>query len=284
MNRRRFKERLIKALLYISIGITLIFLFLFLFHIFSKGFKVLSWSFLTEYPKSGMTMGGIFPAMLGTLYLTGLSMLIALPLGVMSAIYLTEYAKTGWFTEIIRTSINTLAGTPSVVYGLFGLSVFVLMFNLGVSIISGALTLAVLVLPIIINSAEEAIKAVPEDYREAAYALGANKRQVIMNVVLPASIPGILTGAIISVGRAAGETAPILFTAATFYTRKLPKSIFDEVMAMPYHIYALMTEGTSPDFQVPIAYGTAVVLLILVLLINGGAMFLRYRMRRRRMS
>jgi phosphate transport system permease protein len=199
---------------------------------------------------------------------------------VLSAIFLTEYAKSKRFVRIIKVGVNALAGVPSVVFGLFGLAVFVKFFNFGVSILSGALTLGILILPIIIRASEEAIIAVPKIFREASFALGASKWQTVTRIVLPISLPGILTGAILGIGRAAGETAPILFTAATFYQRKLPTSIFDEVMALPYHIYALMTEGTKPDAQVPIAYGTAVVLLFLVLAVNLIAIVIRTRMRR----
>ncbi|MDY6787055.1 MAG: phosphate ABC transporter permease PstA, partial [candidate division WOR-3 bacterium] len=260
---RRIKEMLSINLLRLLISISIMFLILFLYLIFSKGIGVIDWTFLTQKPLNGMTEGGIFPAILGTMYLTVMSLIIAFPLGVMASVYLAEYGKPRWIMTVIRTAINTLAGVPSIVYGLFGLAIFVNMFNMGVSILSGSLTLAILILPIIINASEEAIKQVPSGFREAAFALGATKSQVIMKVILPAALPNILTGAIISVGRAAGETAPILFTAATFYTGKLPQSVMDEVMALPYHIYALMTEGTAPDKQVPIAYGTAVILLLL---------------------
>jgi phosphate transport system permease protein len=282
MTVRTFKQTLWLTLIRLAILISILFLLVFLILIFVRGGKVLSLSFLTEAPKDGMTKGGIFPAIIGTFYLTIGSILFALPLGVLAAIYLSEYAKPSFFVSTIRTAINTLAGVPSIVFGLFGLALFVNIFGFGVSILSGSLTLGILVLPTIINASEEAIKTVPLDFREAAYALGATKRQTIMKVVLPTALPSILTGAIISVGRAAGETAPILFTAATFYTRKLPKSILDEVMALPYHIYALMTEGTAPKFQVPIAYGTAVVLLLLVLSINLVAIIIRYRIRRKK--
>lgn len=282
MKRRKIFDFIATNLLLFMIMISIGFLLAFLIMIFKNGAGVLSWTFITQSPTNGMTEGGILPALLGTLYLTLASILIAFPLGVMSAIFMSEYGKPDWLINIIRTAINTLAGVPSIVYGLFGMAIFVSMFKLGVSIISGALTLSILILPIIINSAEEAIKQVPHSFREAAFSLGATKRQVIMKVVIPSALPNILTGAIISVGRAAGETAPILFTAATFYTRRLPKSIMNEVMALPYHIYALMTEGTSPEKQVPIAYGTAVVLLLLVLSINAVAIFIRYRMRRNR--
>jgi phosphate transport system permease protein len=282
MDVRKIKEFLGINALRLAIFISILFLFLFLFLIFSKGAKMISFSFLTQPPKDGMTKGGIFPAIIGTLYLTVLSVLFAFPIGVLSSIYLVEYAKESPLVTIIRIAIGTLAGVPSIIFGLFGLAVFVITFNMGVSILSGSLTLGIMILPIIIKASEEAIKAVPDSFREASYALGATKRQTIIKVVIPTAIPSILTGAIMSIGRAAGETAPILFTAATFYTRRLPKSIFDEVMALPYHIYALMTEGTSPESQVPIAYGTAVILLGLVLLISSVSIIIRYRMRRRK--
>ena len=264
----------------LCILITLLFLFVFLALIFAKGSKVLSLSFLFERPRMGMTQGGIAPAIIGTLYLTLLSIAFAVPFGLLTAIFMVEYAKPAWLVTIVRTAINTLAGVPSIVFGLFGMAIFVNLLNFGVSILSGSLCLGILILPVIINSSEQALKNVPADFREAAYSLGATRRQTILKVVLPTALPNILTGGIISVGRAAGETAPILFTAAAFYIRKFPKSVFDEVMALPYHIYALMTEGTSPEFHVPIAYGTAVVLLLLVLSINFIAIGIRYKIRK----
>ncbi len=265
-----------------SIFVSIVFLLIFLILIFAKGGSVLSWSFLTEFPRDGMTKGGIFPAIVGTLYLTLLSVFIAFPLGVMSAVFLTEYAKPAWLVRVVNIAINTLAGVPSIVFGLFGLAVFVNAFKFEASLISGALTLSVLILPIIINATVEAIKVVPKEFREASFALGATKRETIWKVVLPAALPSILTGAIISVGRAAGETAPILFTCATFFSRRLPTAFSDEVMALPYHIYALMTEGTAREFQVPIAYGTAIVLLLLVISVNLVAIIIRYNIRRKR--
>jgi phosphate transport system permease protein len=229
-----------------------------------------------------MTAGGIYPALVGTFWLTVTSIGIAFPLGLMTAIWLTNYGKPSWLVRIIRISINTLAGIPSIIYGLFGMAVFVNLMKFDVSIIAGALTLAVLALPLIINASEEALKSVPVDFRDASLALGATKRQTIMRILIPTALPNILTGAIISIGRVAGETAPIMFTAATFYSRKLPNSVFDEVMALPYHIYALMTEGTHAESQVPIAYGTAVVLLMLVLSINGTAIIIRAQIRKKR--
>ncbi len=268
------------TLLRICILTSILFLVVFLYVIFSKGYKVLSLSFVFEAPKEYMTKGGILPAIVGTFYLTFFSILIALPLGVLSAIFLSEYAKPAWLVRIIRLAINTLASVPSIVFGLFGLAVFVVVFKFGASILAGGFTLAILILPIIINASEEAIKVVPKDFREASLALGATKRETIMKIVLPTAFPSILTGAILSVGRAAGETAPIIFTAATFYTIGLPKGILEECMALPFHIYALITEGTHPNMQRPIAYGTAIILLFLVLFINLFAIIIRYNMRR----
>jgi phosphate transport system permease protein len=277
---RQWKQNIGLILVRLSILVVLLALFSILTFIFLRGFKVINLSFLIERPRSGMTAGGIGPAIIGTFCLAIGAIIVALPLGVLSAIFLTEYAKSKRFVRIIKVGVNSLAGVPSVVFGLFGLAVFVKLFNFGVSILSGALTLGILILPIIIRASEEAIIAVPRIFREASFALGASKWQTVTRIVLPTSLPGILTGAILGIGRAAGETAPILFTAATFYQRKLPTSIFDEVMALPYHIYALMTEGTKPEAQVPIAYGTAVILLFMVLAVNLIAIVVRTRMRR----
>jgi phosphate transport system permease protein len=282
MTKRELKQFLGVNTLRFFIAITAMFLLLFLYVIFSKGAKVLSWSFLIESPRKYMTEGGIYPAIVGTFWLTLLSIGFALPLGILTAIFLKSYAKPFWLVRCVRVAINTLAGVPSIIYGLFGLTVFVQMLKFDVSILSGALTLGVLAMPVIINASEEALRSVPTDFREASLALGATERQTILKVILPAALPNILTGTIISIGRVAGETAPILFTAATFYTRKLPTSIMDEVMVLPYHIYALMTEGCHADKQVPIAYGTAVVLLMLVLLISTGAVIMRYKIRKKR--
>ena len=256
------------------------FIFFLISVIFLKGFRVINWEFITQPPKEFMTKGGIFPAIVGTFYLTFLSIIVASPIGILTGIFLVEYSRKNWFLSLIKITIGTLSGIPSIIFGLFGLAIFVVLFRFGVSILSGGLTLAVMILPTIIKTTEEAIRTVPDNFREAAYALGAKKSETIIKVVLPVALPNILTGIIVSVGRAAGETAPILFTAATFYTRKLPKSILDETMALPYHIYALMTEGTQAKSQVPIAYGTALVLLALVFLMNGFAIFIRYKMRR----
>jgi len=245
------------------------------------GIKAISWTFLTQPPMEAMTKGGIFPAIVGTFYLTVGAVVVAFPLGVVSAIYLNEYAGEGKLVRIIRLGINNLAGVPSVVFGLFGLALFVVFFGFGSSILSGSLTLGFLILPVIIGSCEEALKAVPQTYREASLALGATKWQTVYRIVLPAALPGILTGSILGIGRAAGETAPIMFTAAAFYTPKLPSSIMDEVMALPYHIYVLATAGTHIEETRPLQYGTALVLIAMVLGINMIAIIVRSRMRKK---
>ncbi len=280
MKKRRYKEKLAYLFLVSMIIIILSSVFMMFYFIIFRGIKVINWQFLTQMPQKGMTAGGIFPAILGTLYLTIGAICFALPLGTSAAIYLTEYAGQNRLIRIVRIGINNLAGVPSVVFGLFGLAIFVKFLNFGVSILSGSLTLGILILPTIIRASEEALSAVPQSFREASLALGATKWQTIQKVVLPNSISGILTGSILSIGRAAGETAPILFTAATFYTMRLPNSVFSEVQTLPYHIYALLTEGTHPESQVPIAYGTALVLILLVLGLNLIAFTLRNRFRR----
>jgi phosphate transport system permease protein len=246
-----------------------------------RGYRAINWTFLSQPPIEAMTQGGIFPAIVGTFYLTLGAILIAFPLGVCSAIYLSEYAKEGRLVRVIRLGINNLAGVPSVVFGLFGLGLFVVLLGFGSSILSGSLTLGFLILPVIIGASEEALKAVPQTYREASFALGGTKWQTILRVVLPAALPGILTGSILGIGRAAGETAPIMFTAAAFYTARLPSSVFDEVMALPYHIYVLATAGTHIEQTRHLQYGTALVLIALVLGINLVAIIIRTRMRRK---
>ena len=226
-----------------------------------------------------MTAGGVAPAIVGTLYLTLGAIIFAFPLGLACAIYLCEYSPSGWVMNLIRISINNLAGVPSVVFGLFGFAVFVKYFGFGISILSGSLTLGILSLPVIISATQEALLAVPQSLREASLAVGATKWQTIRRIVLPAALPGILTGLILSIGRIAGETAPILFTAATFYQRGYPKSIFSEAMVLPYHIYALMTEGVHPEKQTAIAYGCSLILLFIVLLVSFLAVVMRQRQR-----
>jgi len=265
--------------LFACMATTLLFLGLIIYFIAVRGFKVISWEFLTQVPRLNMTAGGVAPAIVGTMYLTLIAICFALPLGLACAIYLCEYSPKGFLGNIIRMSINNLAGVPSVVFGLFGFAVFVKFFKFGISMLSGGLSLGILVLPMIISASQEALMTVPVSIREASLALGATKWQTIKKIVLPAALPGVLTGVILSIGRVAGETAPILFTAAAFYMRGFPKSIFSEVLALPYHIYALMTEGTHPDKQTAIAYGCSLILLVLVLSVSSIAIFIRQRQR-----
>jgi phosphate transport system permease protein len=245
------------------------------------GLPVINWEFLTGFPRRSGAEGGILPAIVGTFSLVVGTILVALPLGMASAIYLSEYARQGRLTRTIRLAIVTLAGVPSIVFGLFGLGLFVLFFGFGASIIAGSLTLACMILPIIIVSSEEALKAVPQSLREGSLALGASKWQTIYKNVLPYSLSGMLTGSILGIGRAAGETAPILLTVAAFFLPKLPTSIFDQVMALPYHLYILATQHPEADKILPMQYGTALVLITLVLGINMMAIILRIRIRRK---
>jgi phosphate transport system permease protein len=247
----------------------------------ARGWRAITWQFLTEAPRDSMTQGGILPCIVGTCLLSFGAMLVAFPWGVASAVYLHEYASPGPLLRVIRLGINNLAGVPSVVFGLFGLAFFVIWCKMGVSLIAGALTLAALILPVIIGSAEEALRAVPATYREASLALGATKWQTIYRVVLPAALPGMLTGAILGLSRAAGETAAIMFTAAVFFTKRLPTSLFNDVMALPYHIYVLATAGTEIAKTRPLQYGTALVLIALVLGMNLIAIYFRARLQRR---
>jgi len=251
------------------------------FFIVANGWKAINWTFLTQPPLESMTKGGILPCIVGTLCLSAVAILAALPIGVASAIYLSEYARPGRTLRLIRLGINNLAGVPSVVFGLFGLAFFVVILRMGVSILAGGLTLAAMSLPVIIGAAEEALHAVPNTYREASLARGATKWQTIYKVVLPAAMPGILTGAILGASRVAGETAPIMFTGAVFFTPSLPTSVFDEVMALPYHIYVLATAGTQIEATRPLQYGTAIVLIVLVLGMNLLAIVWRARLRKR---
>ncbi|MDM8216079.1 phosphate ABC transporter permease PstA, partial [Desulfovibrio piger] len=244
----------------------------------AQGLPALSWNFLTEPPRNMMTEGGIFPCIIGTALLALGSLCISFPLGVGSAVYLHEYAGRSRFASWVRLGVNNLAGVPSVIFGLFGLSFFVTFCGLGVSLLSGILTLAVLTLPVIISTAEEALRSVPDAYREASLGLGASKSQTIARVVLPCALPGMLTGAILAVARAAGETAAIMFTAAVFFTPKLPDSLLSPVMSLPYHMYVLATAGTEIEKTRPLQYGTGLVLIVLVLGINLAAIILRDRL------
>ncbi|MCR4391276.1 MAG: phosphate ABC transporter permease PstA [Candidatus Acetothermia bacterium] len=277
---RKVSQRLAFSLLGLAALGVLVALGAVLAFIAARGASALSWEFLTAFPRRGMTEGGICPALVGTFYLVLGTVIVALPLGVGAAIYLAEYAQDRTWTRIVRIGISNLAAVPSIVFGLFGLAFFVKALGLGVCILSGSLTLALLVLPLIIRASEEALRAVPWEFREGAYALGARRWQVVRTVVIPAAIPGILTGAILAVGRAAGETAPIMFTAAAFYTPRLPRSPLDEVMALPYHLYVMATESTAFWRTRHLQYGTALVLVGLVLALYLWAAVWRARIRK----
>ncbi|HII01604.1 TPA: phosphate ABC transporter permease PstA [Methanosarcinaceae archaeon] len=246
-----------------------------LYYIVSNGYSAISIEFLTEMPRKMMTEGGIYPAIVGTVYLIIGSMLVALPMGILAAIYLTEYAGENRTTWAIEMAINNLAGTPSVVFGLFGLAMFVKYLGFGPSLLSASLTLALLIIPVIIRSSEEALLAVPPEYRESSLALGISKWQTIRHVVLPASIPGIVTGSILSIGRVAGETAPILLTGAAYFLPRLPDSVYSQFMALPCHLFVLATAGTNIAQTRPLQYGTALVLLMIVLAVNFVAVLVR---------
>ncbi len=240
-----------------------------------NGARVISWDFITAMPAEGMTKGGIFPAIVGTLCLVAGSMVFAFPVGVLSAIYINEYAKDGLFKRFVKLMTNNLAGIPSIVFGLFGMSLFVNTLGFGDSILSGSLTLGLLTLPVVIRTTEEALRSVDNSFRQGSLALGATKLQTIRKVVLPISFPNIITGLILSIGRVSGETAPILFTVAAYFLPKLPHSIFDQVMALPYHLYVISTSGTNIEESRPMAYGTALVLIAFVLIMNIIANLLR---------
>lgn len=271
----KISEKIAFALLSLSALTVVGFVLVILAYIIYNGYSAINIEFLTEMPRFMMTKGGIYPAIVGTVYLIIGSMCVALPMGIMAAIYLNEYAGETRTTWIIEMAINNLAGTPSVVFGLFGLALFVKYFDFGPSLLSASLTLALLVLPVIIRSTEEALITVPKEYRESSLALGVSKWQTIRHVVLPAAIPGIVTGAVLSIGRVAGETAPILFTGAAYFLPRLPDSIYSQFMALPYHLFVLATAGTNIAKTRPIQYGTALVLLLIVLGLNLVAVLIR---------
>jgi phosphate transport system permease protein len=269
---------MLRVCLYLVLAVLL----LFLYDIGRKGGGAISWEFLTQAPRKGMTEGGIFPAIFGTFLVTLITAILAVPLGMCAAIYLNEYARQGRLTRLIRLSIRNLSGVPSIVYGLFGVILFVNIMRFGTSILSAGLTLGLMTLPWTITASEEALKTVPNSYREGALALGATKWQSIRTNVLPYAVPGMLTGTVLGLARAAGETAPILFTGAAFFLPYLPKSLGDQFMALPYHLYIMATQHHQIEQVRPIAYGTALVLIVLVLGMNMTAVVIRYRLRRKR--
>jgi len=280
--KRKFIQFLGFMLLRTCLYLVLAVLLLFLYDIIRKGGGAISWEFLTQAPRRGMTEGGIFPAIVGTFLVTMITAVLAVPMGMFAAIYLNEYARQTWLTRLIRLAIRNLSGVPSIVYGLFGVILFVNIFAFGTSVLSAGLTLGLLTLPWTITASEEALKTVPDSYREGALALGATKWQSIRTNVLPYAVPGMLTGTVLGLARAAGETAPIMFTGAAFFLPVLPKSLGDQFMALPYHLYIMATQHHNILKVRPLAYGTALVLIALVLGMNMAAVVIRYRLRRKR--
>ena len=273
-SKRRSQSVAFWAFRLISVSVVAILAAILLF-IFVRGLPAMSWEFISKMPEEGMTKGGIYPAIIGTLYLVAGSMLFAFPIGVLSGIYINEYRKDGFIKKFIKMMTNNLAGIPSIVFGLFGMSLFVNTLEFGDSIIAGSLTLGLLTLPVVIRTTEEALKAVDDNFRHGSLALGASKWQTTSKVVLPIALPNIITGMILSIGRVSGETAPILFTCAAYFLPKLPTGIFDQVMALPYHLYVISTSGTDIEASRVMAYGTAMVLIIIVLVVNILANALR---------
>jgi phosphate transport system permease protein len=264
----------------VCVYLVLAVILLFLYDIGSKGGGAISWEFVSQAPRRGMTEGGIFPAIMGTFLVTMVTAILAVPMGMFAAIYLNEYAKQTPLTRIIRLAIRNLSGVPSIVYGLFGVILFVNVLKFGTSILSAGLTLGLLTLPWTITASEEALKTIPNSYREGALALGATKWQAIRTNVLPYALPGMLTGTVLGLARAAGETAPIMFTGAAFYLPMLPKSLSDQFMALPYHLYVMATQHHAISQVRPLAYGTALVLIILILFMSMSVFILRFKLRR----
>lgn len=276
----RIREKIGFSVLLFATLLIVVPVILIIWLITTKGWSAISWEFLLSMPKQGMRAGGIFPAIIGTFYLVLCSIAFSLPVGVLAAIYLNEYSKDNFLTRVINLAIINLAGVSSVVYGLFGLSLFVVFFKFGISIVSGSLTLGIMTLPVIITTTRESLKAVPKGFREVSFSLGATRWQTVRHAVLPFALPGVLTGAILSIGRAAGETAPILFTVAAFYIPNLPDSLFDQTMALPYHLYIISTQ--IPNIKESYRYGTALVLVGLVLIMNICATIIRAQFRKKR--
>jgi phosphate transport system permease protein len=274
---RNVKQALAFATLWALTGLVVLVLVAVLGFILVQGIGTLSWEFLTSMPSAGMTAGGILPAIVGTLAITLCAITFAFPVGIISGIYMAEYAPEGRFKTFIELMTNNLAGIPSIIFGLFGMTLFVVTLGFGDSILAGGLTLALMVLPVIIRTTEEALRGVPQDIRLASIAMGANQMQTIWRVVLPVAFPRIITGLILSIGRVAGETAPILFTVAAYYLPRLPSSAFDQVMALPYHLYVISTSGTDLIALRPMAYGTALVLMLLISAMNLIANYIRRR-------
>jgi phosphate transport system permease protein len=281
MNGAKLRQNIAWAVLgFVTLGIVVPILAV-IIYIAVNGAGVISWQFLTEAPRQGMRAGGIFPAIVGTILLVLGTMLFSLPLGVLSAVYLVEYAHDNLFTRLIKLSVVNLSGIPSIVYGLFGFTMFVLLLHFGTSILAGSLTLGIMSLPVIITASKEALESVPFSFREISLSLGATRWQTVRHCVLPYAIPGILTGTVLSLSRAAGETAPILFTVAAFYLPRLPRSVFDQAMALPYHLYVIATQ--VPNIPLSISFATALVLIALVFLMNVVSIILRAHYRKKRL-
>jgi phosphate transport system permease protein len=280
MTAARTREKIAFVVLGIATLLVVAPIILTILYIVKNGIGAISWEFITEAPRNGMKEGGIFPAIVGTIVLIIGTMLCSLPLGILSAVYLVEYAKDNAFTRLIKLSVVNLSGIPSIVYGLFGFTLFVVFLKLGTSVLSGSLTLAIMSLPVIITASKEALEAVPYSFREISLSLGATKWQTVRYCVLPYAVPGILTGTVLSLSRAAGETAPILFTVAAFYLPRLPHSVFDQVMALPYHLYVISTQ--VPNIPAELSFATAFVLIALVFLMNLVSIVLRARFRRKK--
>ncbi|MBN2102950.1 phosphate ABC transporter permease PstA [bacterium] len=284
INWKKMNEKLGFSVLRLATLVVIFILFFIIYDIVSKGISSVNWEFVTDKPRKGMTEGGIWPAIVGTFWVSLVTVIFSVPIGMFAAIYLNEYAHQGRIVRLIRLAIRNLSGVPSIVYGLFGFSLFVLMLNFGLSVLSSGLTLGLLTLPWTITASEEALKTVPMSYREGALALGATKWQTIRSNVLPYAVPGMLTGTILGLARAAGETAPILFTGVAFFWPILPKfpdALFKQFMALPYHLFIMSTQHHEIVKVRPLAYGTAFILIVLILLMNTVAIWIRYRFRKK---
>lgn len=280
MNRAKRQEKVAFFILGFAALLVVVPIILTILYIVKSGFSAISWEFISQSPRNGMTEGGIFPAIVGTVLLVIGTMVFSLPLGILSAIYLVEYAKDNAFTRLIKLSVVNLSGIPSIVYGMFGFTLFVVFLKFGTSILAGSLTLAIMSLPVMITASKEALEAVPYSFREVSLSLGATRWQTIRYCVIPYAIPGILTGTVLSLSRAAGETAPILFTVAAFYLPRLPRSVFDQVMALPYHLYVISTQ--VPNMPMKISFATGFVLIALVFLMNLVSIILRAHFRKKK--
>lgn len=280
MSGPKVRQAVAFGLMAVVAALVIIPIILTIWYVVANSIGTISWEFVSQPPRNGMKAGGILPAIVGTVALIVGTMVFSLPVGVLSAIYLVEYAKDNLFTRLVKLSVVNLSGIPSIVYGLFGLTVFVVLLRMGTSILAGCMTLAIMSLPVIITATKEALEAVPASYREISLSLGATRWQTVRHCVLPYAIPGILTGTVLSLSRAAGETAPILFTVAAFYLPRLPRSIFDQVMALPYHLFVISTQ--VPNMPLSLSFATAFVLIALVFIMNLVSIVLRAHYRRKK--